>query len=126
MGTYLKIGDTDVSAFITENKYSVTTVPVYDEESEYINIYGERVRARTGCEVTIDAVLCDVDDASAAALAKALSAKTVTAAYSAPELKSGSFEALKTALSLDRVYKGQKFWTAEIRLRASFVPDDGL
>ena len=126
MGIYLKIGGTDVSRFITANRYSAVTTPVYDEESTFINIYGEKIRPRTGHEVTVSAVLTDVDDVTAAALSDTLSAGSCTVTYSAPAEKSAAFECEKLALALDRVYRGVKYWTAELILHASFVPEDGL
>lgn len=125
MGIYLKIGNTDVSRFITENEYSVITAPVYDEDSEFINIYGEKIRDRTGREVTISAKLYDVDDTSAAAISSALSSGSANVIYSAPEECSASFDTLKLAISLDRVYKGVKYWTAEILLHA-FIREESL
>lgn len=125
MGIYLKIGSNDVSRFITENEYSVITAPVYDEDSAFINIYGEKIRDRTGLEVTISAKLYDVDDASAAAISSALSSGSANVIYSAPEECSASFDTLKLAISLDRVYKGVKYWTAEILLHA-FIREGSL
>lgn len=125
MSVYLKIADTDVSEFITENDYSVTTEPVYDEANAFVNIYGEKVRQRTGKEVVVSAVLRDVDDGTAAALSAALEKGSAQAVYSAPEQRSAEFEALKLSISLDRLYKGKKYWTAEIKLRA-FVREVGL
>ena len=46
MGIYLKIGSTDVSRFITENKYSISVSSVYDNGGEFVNIYGAKVRER--------------------------------------------------------------------------------
>lgn len=126
MSVYLKIGNTDVSGFITENKYRVTVSSVYDSDSEFINIYGARVRDRTGYETDISAELSDVDDTSAAALSETLSEEKCTVSYSAPTEKSGEFECTDFSLSLDRVYKGEKFWTAIIKLHAAFAPEDGL
>lgn len=126
MGIYLMIGGTDVSRFITENNYSVSSEPVYDEEGSFVNILGEKVRKRTGKKVSINAVLSDVDNASAAALSAAVSAEKCTAAYSAPDEKTGEFECTGFSLSLDRVYRGEKFWTAKISLLSSFSPDDCL
>ena len=48
MGIYLKIGSTDVSRFITENKYSISVSSVYDNGGEFVNIYGAKVREKTG------------------------------------------------------------------------------
>lgn len=126
MGIYLKIGEVDVSRFITVNKYSCTSQPVYDEENGYISIYGEKIRKRTGHEVTISAFLSDVDDGTAAALSAAAEQKKCQVTYSAPDEKTGDFECLKLALSLDRVYRGEKFWSAELKLYAPFVAEDGL
>lgn len=126
MGAYLKIGDTDVSRFITENNYSCITEPVYDDDSAFTNIYGERLRPRTGCSVKLTATLYDVDDDTAASLENALRGERVTAEYSAPDEKTAEFECTKFALSLDRIYRGERFWTVDIALTAGFVADDGL
>ena len=125
MSIYLKIGETDVSRYITENEYKVTSVPVYDEESAFVNICGQRICTRTGMEVTITAKLYDVDDTCAAALSSVLSYERIKVSYSAPELSEAEFETVKSALSLDRVCGGEKFWTAEISMKA-FIPDDCL
>ena len=106
MGIYLKIGSTDVSRFITENKYSISVSSVYDNGGEFVNIYGAKVREKTGYEVDISAELSDVDDTSAAALSAALSGEKCSVSYSAP--------------------RGEKFWTAQVKLHAAFVPEDGL
>jgi len=126
MGVYLKIENTDVSRFITENKYSVSTSAVYDSSGEFINIYGAKVKERTGYEVDISAELSDVDDTSAAALSQIFAGEKCTVSYSAPTEKSGEFQCAGFSLSLDRVYKGEKFWTAQVKLHAAFVAEDGL
>ena len=126
MGVYLKIGDIDVSRFITANKYSAETAPVYDEESAFVNIYGEKIRTRTGHEVTVRAVLSDVDDITAAGLSAAFDNGSITVTYSAPEEKVAVFDGVKLSLALDRVFGGERFWTADIVLHAAFVPEDCL
>lgn len=126
MGVYLKIGSTDVSRFITENKYSVSVSSVYDSGGEFVNIYGARVRERTGYEADISAELTDVDDATAAALSQTLSGEKCSVSYSAPAEKTGEFLCSGFSLALERVYKGEKFWTAQVKLHAAFVPEDGL
>ena len=103
MGIYLKIGSTDVSRFITENKYSISVSSVYDNGGEFVNIYGAKVRERTGYEVDISAELSDVDDTSAA-----LSGEKCSVSYSAPTEKTGEFQCSGFSLSLDRVYRGRK------------------
>lgn len=126
MGIYLKTGTTDLSRFITENAYSVTSVPVYDEDSEYTNIYGERIRSRLGRNITVSARLCDVDDDTAAALSEIASAGgKINTVYSDPTEKTAMLEMEKYTASLDRVYKGEKFWTADIVL-CGFVGEEGL
>ena len=126
MGIYLKIGSTDVSRFITENKYSISVSSVYDNGGEFVNIYGAKVREKTGYEVDISAELSDVDDTSAAALSVALSGEICSVSYSAPTEKTGDFQCSGFSLSLDRVYSGEKFWTAQVKLHAAFVPEDGM
>lgn len=126
MGVYLKIGNVDVSRFITANKYSAVTSPVYDEESEFVNIYGEKIRTRTGHEVTVKAVLSDVDDTAAAGLSAAFEGESIRIRYSAPEEKEADFCGVRLSLSLDRVFGGNRFWTADIELHAAFVPEDCL
>ncbi|MCM1524734.1 MAG: hypothetical protein NC120_09785 [Ruminococcus sp.] len=126
MGIYLKIGNTDVSGFVTENKYSCVTSPVYDEESSFINIFGKRVRVKTGYETDISAVLYDVDDVTAAALRENVSGELCSVSYAAPDVRSGVFETVKFGLSLDRVYRGERFWTAEVRFHAFTPNEDGL
>lgn len=118
MGVYLKIGGTDVSRFVTENKYSCVTNPVYDDENSFYNIFGKKVMTKTGYETDIHAVLSDVDDVTAAALSETMSGNSCNVVYSAPAEKTGVFECGKISLSLDRVYRGEKFWTAEIYLHA--------
>ena len=126
MGVYLKIGDIDVSRFITANRYSAVTSPVYDEESSFVNIYGEKIRTRTGHEVTVKAVLSDVDDTAAAGLSAAFESESIRVRYSAPEEKEADFCGVRLSLSLDRVFGGKQFWTADIELHAAFVPEDCL
>ena len=126
MGIYLKIGNIDVSRFITANKYSAETAPVYDEESSFVNIYGEKISRRTGHEVTVKAVLSDVDDMTAAGLSAAFGSESIKVRYSAPEEKEADFNGVKLSLALDRVFGGERFWTAEIVLHAAFVPEDCL
>lgn len=126
MGVYLKIGDVDVSRFITADRYSAVTSPVYDEESTFVNIYGEKIRTRTGHEVTVKAVLSDVDDTAAAGLSAAFEKSSIRVRYSAPEEKEADFSGVRLSLSLDRVFGGKQFWTADIELHAAFVPEDCL
>lgn len=126
MAVHLKIGGTDVSRFITSDKYGVETAPVYDEESSFVNIYGEKIRQRTGHEVTVSAVLSDVDDKTAGALSAAFDNEKIRVTYSAPDEKEADFEGVRLSLSLDRVFGGERFWTAEIKLYAAFVPEDCL
>ncbi|MCI7768407.1 MAG: hypothetical protein MSJ26_10590 [Oscillospiraceae bacterium] len=126
MGIHLKIGDIDVSRFITTNKYSAETAPVFDDESAFVNIYGEKIRNRTGHEVTVRAVLSDVDDITAAGLSAEFDNGSMKVTYSAPEEKSADFDGVKLSLSLDRVFGGERFWTADIVLHAAFVPEDCL
>lgn len=115
-----------MSRFITANKYSAETSPVYDEESAFVNIYGEKIRSRTGHEVMVRAVLSDVDDSVAAGLSAAFDSGSMSVTYSAPEEKTAVFDGVKLALSLDRVFGGERFWTAEIILHAAFIPEDCL
>lgn len=126
MGVYLKIGDVDVSRFITANRYSAVTSPVFDSESEFVNIYGEKIRTRTGHEVTVKAVLSDVDDTAAEGLSAAFESESIRVRYSAPGEKEADFCGVRLSLSLDRVFGGKQFWTAEIELHAAFVPEDCL
>lgn len=126
MGVYLKIGKTDVSRFITSDKYSAETSPVYDEESAFVNIYGEKIRTRTGHEVTVRAVLSDVDDTTAAALSAAFDSEKISVCYCAPTEKTADFCGERLSLALDRIFEGKRFWTAEIVLHAAFVPEDHL
>ncbi|WP_455528447.1 hypothetical protein [Huintestinicola sp.] len=126
MAVHLKIGDIDVSRFITMDKYGVETAPVYDEESSFVNIYGEKVRKRTGHQVTVSAVLSDVDDKTAEGLSKAFDSDSIKVTYSAPDERSADFKGVKLELSLNRVFGGERFWTAEIKLHAAFVPEDCL
>ena len=62
----------------------------------------------------------------AAALSAALSGEKCSVSYSAPTEKTGEFQCSGFSLSLDRVYRGEKFWTAQVKLHAAFVPEDGL
>ena len=126
MGVYLKIGDVDVSRFITANRYSAVTSPVFDSESEFVNIYGEKIRTRTGHEVTVKAVLSDVDDSAAAGLSAAFESESVRVIYSAPGESEADFKWVRLSLSLNRVFGGNRFWTADIELHAAFVPEDCL
>lgn len=125
MSVYLKISQTDVSRFITENEYSVISEPVYDEESAFVNIYGERIRTLTGRNITIAVTLRDVTDDVISAVSAALESNRTQAEYSAPELKSAVFETEHLKISLDRVYRGVKYWTAELKISA-FVREEGL
>lgn len=99
---------------------------MYDNGGEFVNIYGAKVREKTGYEVDISAELSDVDDTSAAALSAALSGEKCSVSYSASTEKTGEFQCSGFSLSLDRVYRGEKFWTAQVKLHAAFVPEDGL
>lgn len=126
MGVHLKIGSIDVSSFITANKYSAETAPVYDEESSFVNIYGEKICPRTGHQVTVKAVLSDVDDTAAAGLSAAFENESIRVRYSAPEEKEADFKGVRLSLALDRVFGGERFWTADIELHAAFVPEDCL
>ena len=126
MAVHLKIGDIDVSRFITSDKYSVETAPVYDEESSFVNIYGEKIQKRTGHQVTVSAVLSDVDDSTVGGLSKAFDSDSIKVTYSAPDEREADFKGAKLSLSLDRVFGGERFWTAEIKLHAAFVPEDCL
>lgn len=116
MGNHLKLGGIELGRFITENRFSVEEKPVYDEAGSFVNIYGEKVRERTGRQVTVTAVLSDVDDATAEALSAVLAAGKVQAEYSAPEVRSSVMETVRQKMSLDRVYMGERFWTAELEL----------
>lgn len=126
MAVHLKIGNIDVSRFITSDKYGVETAPVYDEESSFVNIYGEKIQKRTGHQVTVSAVLSDVDDKTAEGLSKAFESDSIKVTYSAPDEREADFRGTVLSLSLDRVFGGEKFWTAEIKLHAAFVPEDCL
>ena len=107
MGIYLKIGGTDVSRFITENKYSISVSSVYDNGGEFVNIYGAKVRERTGYEVDISAELSDVDDTSAAALSAALSGRNAAYHILLPRKKQGNFSARAFRFPLT-VFTGEK------------------
>lgn len=126
MAVHLKIGDIDVSRFITSDKYGVETAPVYDKESSFVNIYGEKIRKRTGHQVTVSAALSDVDDKTAEGLSAAFDSDSIKVTYSAPNEREADFKGVKLDLSLNRVFGGERFWRAEIRLHAAFVPEDCL
>ena len=116
MGVYLKLGGVDVSRFITENNYSVSEKPVFDEGASFTNIFGEKIRKRLGRDIVISAVLYDVDNDTAEALEAILSGGDMDVEYSSPEAASMGMSAVKHSLSLDRVYKGEKYWTVEFEL----------
>lgn len=125
MGVHLKIDGIDVSGFITTDSYSAESAPVFDKESEFVNIYGETVRTRVGTAVTVNAVLSDVDDVTARGLSAAFEKDEIDVVYSAPDEKSAVLTGVKLSLSLDRVFGGKRFWTAKIGLHSDMVPDDG-
>ncbi len=114
MAVHLKINGTDMSGFLAESDFEVRTEAVYDPESEFVNIYGETVRTRTGLKVTVNAKLTDADDAAAAALRQAAENGRAAVEYSAPEIKSGDFDVSFSRISLDKVYEGQRRWRGEI------------
>lgn len=125
MSVYLKVGGTDLSGFITENSYKVSCEPVYDEEGTFTNFYGETIRTLIGRNITVSAVLTDVDDRTAEALRQAAMAEKIQTEYSFPDTQSGMFSAEKLSISLDSVRNGQKFWSAELVLKG-FAAEDGL
>ncbi len=125
MSVYLKLGDTDVSRFIVENEYCVSTAPVYDEESEFVNIYGERIKTLLGRETEITVTLRDLPDDTALSIAHIPQTRSVSVTYSSPAQQSGDFEPLSFSLSLDREVKGVKYWTAQMKLSA-YVKEVGL
>lgn len=116
MPNHLTIGGTDVSSFLSGNDYSVRTEPVFDTDSEFVNIYGETVRTRVGRKITIHAVLTDANDSTYSALASAALQESVTVSYSAPDTQSGGFSVESISASLDRVFDGVRFWTVDISL----------
>jgi hypothetical protein len=120
MGVYLKIGGVDVSSFLEENEYSVVSEPIYDDEGAFINIYGDEVRKKIGCRITISAHLTDIDDTTAASLAEKLEGNSVEAEYSAPVLSTATFRPISFVRKLDRVYGGRRFWSADIKMSGFF------
>lgn len=125
MGVYLEIGGADVSRYITENNYSVESVPVYDEENEYVNLYGEHVRRLTGHKITVSAKLFGMDDDTVAALSEVMSGQDVQVKYSAPELKTALLEPKKLFISLDSAdpETDEKRWNGEVILHTPFAAD---
>ena len=114
MAAHLKINGKDLSGFLMESDFEVRTEAVYDPESEFVNIYGETVRTRTGLKITVNAKLTDADDTAAAALRQAAENGSAAIEYSAPEIKSGNFEVDFSRIMLDKVYEGQRRWRGEI------------
>lgn len=110
MAVHLKIDDRDVSGFLEEQDYSVEAEPVYDPESEFVNIYGETVKNRSGLKITVNAKLTDADDDTARALRQAAVRGTAALEYSFPDAAQGDFEVTGCKVALDKVYKGQRRW----------------
>lgn len=80
----LTIAGNDVSPYIDENAYTTHITPIYDEQSGFVNIYGERIRQRTGRMIGIKAHLRGVPDTAAALLAAALDSGTVSVTADIP------------------------------------------
>ena len=114
---YLTIGNTDVSAYLTEDSFSCTYTPVY-ADGEYVNIYGERMRTKTGETAEIRAVLCDVDDTTARALRTALGMSTVSVGYISPQTEQAQMVCEKAEFSVERNTDGI-FWTVSLVLCGS-------
>lgn len=126
MGVYFKVGNIDLSGFLTENDYKAEISPVYDEENSFVNIYGKTVHEMIGSRVNLKAKLYEVDNSTAAELSSLMKQQTVEAVYSAPELCEGEFEPKLISLSLDCVENGVKYWTVEIELYADLIAYSSL
>lgn len=113
MPAHLKINNVDMSGFLTESDYEVITEPVYDTESEFVNIYGENVKTRTGVKVTVHAKLTDADDEAASVLRLAAVNGSAQVEYSAPTIQSGNFDVVFSRIALDKVYNGKRRWSGE-------------
>ena len=113
MAVHLKINGTDVSGFLAEQDYCVAAEPVYDPESEFVNIYGDTVRSRSGTKITVSARLTDADDDTAAVLREAAQSRNAVLEYSFPGAVSGDFEVTGCKVALDKVYRGQRRWKCE-------------
>ncbi len=126
MSVYLKLGDLDLSEYIVENEYQATVIPVYDEDSSYVNIYGRTVKSMIGHSVDITSKLYRIDEDTAEALATIMKKESVTTYYSSPDYSEGSFEPKKLFLSLDCDVDGVKYWNAEIELYAELISSESL
>ena len=80
----LSIAGKDVSPYIDENAYTADITPVYDEQGGFVNIYGERIRQRTGRMIGIKARLRGVPDNEAGIIAAALDSGTVSVTADIP------------------------------------------
>ncbi|MCM1578053.1 MAG: hypothetical protein NC078_04560 [Ruminococcus sp.] len=111
---HLKINGTDMSGFLIEEDYEVMTEAVYDPESEFVNIYGETVRTRTGTKITVKALVTDIGDEEAAVIRNAAESGSAQVEYSDPDVKQGEFEVTFGRIMLEKVYNGRRLWRGEI------------
>ena len=110
---YLTIAGTDVSGYLTEESFTCSAEPVFADS--FVNIYGERVRHKTGEMTTIKARLTDVEDTTARALRTALSGSTVSVSYISPRQTQAQMVCERADFSAERDLDGL-YWTIDLTL----------
>lgn len=118
----LQIGNTDFSAYLTENDLTVKYTPVYDESSEFVAMDGSTHRTLLGYKVSLAVMFSTLDEAAASSLSGILSSEKVSVAYLFPDVKSADF----TLITLELEPLRENVWSAYISMISDLIPLDGL
>jgi len=123
----LKIGDTDVSDYITEENMTVSEQAVYDGVS-FTNVYGETTRIQTGISVRINAKLSLVPSDVVEDILSECDAGNISVTYAYPAERTGNFERPDVSSTLVFTDADGSMWYYDVSLNLNcpFIALDGL
>ncbi|MBQ4225563.1 MAG: hypothetical protein II664_04520 [Oscillospiraceae bacterium] len=123
----LIIGQTDLSAYVTQDGLNVKYTPVYDESSAFTAIDGNDVRDLLGYKVTISAVLEDITDTEASAMAETMLADTpYSVGFAFPDARTEQFETVSLSLEPICGTVENNYWSAAFVIVSRVIPLDSL
>ncbi|MBQ5330151.1 MAG: hypothetical protein J6F31_02740 [Oscillospiraceae bacterium] len=120
---YFSVNGNDMSAFITEDSFTYETEPLFDETGEYINLYGQRVRQRTGSRTSMALQLSGVTEAAARVLKTAFANGSAAVRVFAPDSEEMTASCESLALTLTGIQRDgtggtSKLFGAKLRMSA--------
>lgn len=121
----LKIGDTDVSGYITQGSMTVSEQAVFDSET-FTNVYGETFRTQTGISVKISVKLELVPADLAESIMNECDEESLNVTYTYPAERSAQFE--RPDISTTYIFEDDTglYYDISLNLNCPFIALDSL